>query len=227
MERCTWNHRQTCFIPPTCIIPERKENKNHMNTHPFSYEIIYSSRRTLAIQITSAGEVKVRAPRHMSHAAIDRFLTEKENWGLKHLQKVQTQQASKPAPAPLSETARHHYIETARKIFTEKSAYYASVMGVTYGRITIREQKTRWGSCSSAGNLNFNWRLIFAPEPVIDYVVVHELAHRKEMNHSPAFYAIVQSVLPDYKTQQKWLRDNGASLWTMPQGTVREQIAGS
>lgn len=87
-------------------------------------------------------------------------------------------------------------------------------MGVSYGRISIREQKTRWGSCSSQGNLNFNWRLIFAPENVLDYVVVHELAHRKEMNHSKAFYAIVESVLPDYRVSRKWLRDNGDRLWS-------------
>ena len=86
-------------------------------------------------------------------------------------------------------------------------------MNVSYGRISIREQKTRWGSCSSAGNLNFNWRLIFAPPAVLDYVVVHELAHRKEMNHSAAFYAIVEQVLPDYRSSQKWLRENGHQLW--------------
>ena len=78
---------------------------------------------------------------------------------------------------------------------------------VSYGRISIREQKTRWGSCSSKGNLNFNWRLILAPEEVLDYVVVHELAHRREMNHSKAFYAIVESVLPDIE-----LRGNGCGI---------------
>ena len=86
-------------------------------------------------------------------------------------------------------------------------------MGVTYGRIAIREQKTRWGSCSGKGNLNFNWRLIFAPPEVLDYVVVHELAHRKEMNHSKNFYAIVESVMPDYKKWKKWLKENGESLF--------------
>ena len=106
-------------------------------------------------------------------------------------------------------------METARDIFTRKAAYYASIMRVTYGRISIREQKTRWGSCSSKGNLNFNWRLIFAPEDVLDYIVVHELAHRKEMNHSPAFYAVVASVLPDYKKAQRWLREHGESLWNV------------
>lgn len=107
------------------------------------------------------------------------------------------------------------YIQIARDIITQKTAYYAALMHVTYGRISIREQKTRWGSCSGKGNLNFNWRLILAPENVLNYVVVHELAHRKEMNHSPAFYAVVQSILPDYKTAKEWLRNNGQTLWTL------------
>ena len=94
-----------------------------------------------------------------------------------------------------------------------RAAYYAPLIGVTYGRITIRNQTSRWGSCSSKGNLNFNWRLIFAPEEVVDYIVVHELAHRKEMNHSRAFYNVVASVLPDYKVQEKWLKENGEKLW--------------
>ena len=101
----------------------------------------------------------------------------------------------------------------ASEIFTRQVCFYADRMNVSYGRISIREQKTRWGSCSNAGNLNFNWRLIFAPPAVLDYVVVHELAHRKEMNHSAAFYAIVEQVLPDYRSSQKWLRENGHQLW--------------
>ena len=80
---------------------------------------------------------------------------------------------------------------------------------MTYGRITIREQKTRWGSCSSKGNLNFNWKLIRMPQEILDYVVVHELAHRMEMNHSPRFYRIVASVLPDYKIRERWLKAHG------------------
>lgn len=183
-----------------------------MNPHPFSYEIIYSNRKTLAIQVTSDGQVKVRAPKRMPKSTIDRFLTEKEPWILKHTKKASEYAVHEPQP--LSDTERRRYIQIARDIFTVKTAYYASVMHVTYGRISIREQKTRWGSCSSDGNLNYNWRLIFAPEEVLDYVVVHELAHRREMNHSKAFYAIVESVLPDYKQRRQWLRQNGASLWT-------------
>ena len=181
-------------------------------SYPTEYEVIYSSRKTLSMQITAEGQVKVRAPMRTAKSTIDRFFTEKETWILKHLSKAVENKA--PAPPPLSEQERRRYMELARDIFTRKAAYYAAIMNVTYGRISIREQKTRWGSCSSKGNLNFNWRLILAPEEVLDYIVIHELAHRKEMNHSPAFYRVVASVMPDYKEPQKWLREHGQRLWT-------------
>ncbi|MCI6467556.1 MAG: M48 family metallopeptidase [Faecalicatena sp.] len=181
--------------------------------HPFEYEIIYSNRKTLAVQITPDGTVKVRAPRRCPNSTIDHFLQEKQSWILKYVSKAKQNPLSEKPPLPPSE--RNRYIKIARDIFTQKTAYYAGIMHVTYGRISIREQKTRWGSCSSEGNLNYNWRLIFAPEEVLDYIVVHELAHRREMNHSKAFYAVVESVLPEYKKAQKWLRDNGRSLWTV------------
>ena len=82
-------------------------------------------------------------------------------------------------------------------------------MGVKYGRITVRRQKTRWGSCSSKGNLNFNCLLMLCPDFVVDYVVVHELCHLKQMNHSERFWAEVERVLPQYKEARKWLKENG------------------
>ena len=91
-------------------------------------------------------------------------------------------------------------------------ALYAPLVGVDYGRVTLRMQKTRWGSCSPQGNLNFNILLMLAPAQVLDYVVVHELCHRLEMNHSPAFWAQVERVLPDYRQRRKWLKDFGGSL---------------
>lgn len=185
-----------------------------MSEHPFSYKIIYSARKTLAIQITADGAVCVRAPRTIAPSVIDSFLAEKESWILKHLQKKKEEKENGYFQNRiLSDSDRRRYRQIARDIFTQKTAYYANLLGVTYGRISIREQKTRWGSCSSDGNLNFNWRLIFAPEDVLDYIVVHELAHRKEMNHSAEFYKIVAQILPDYKKQQRWLRDNGQKLW--------------
>lgn len=199
---------------PRPLADRLRQLGGHSDTpYPDGYELIYSSRRTLSIQVTSDRRVRVRAPRRTSVSSINRFLLEKEAWILKHLEKTAGHTA--PPPPPLPETERRRYMELAREIFARKAAYYASLMQVTYGRISIREQKTRWGSCSSKGNLNFNWRLIFAPEEVLDYIVVHELAHRKEMNHSQAFYDIVRSVLPDYKKEQKWLREHGESLWTV------------
>ena len=100
-------------------------------------------------------------------------------------------------------------MQTARIRIAERTAYYAGIIGVTYGRITIRDQKTRWGSCSSQGNLNFTWKLVLAPPEVLDYVVVHELCHRIEMNHSAAFWRQVVRVLPDYQQQRGWLKENG------------------
>jgi predicted metal-dependent hydrolase len=100
----------------------------------------------------------------------------------------------------------------ARTTIVPRVAERASAMGVTYGRIAIRDQRTRWGSCSRAGNLNFNWRLILAPPAVLDYVVVHELAHRIELNHSARFWQIVARHCPDYATHRAWLRAHGATL---------------
>ena len=187
-------------------------------SHPFSYRIIYSSRKTIAIQVTRDGEVLVRSPRRCSRAYIDAFVAKNETWVMKHIaQAAKLKEREQLSPTqerpPLSQEERAHYIEIARDIFTRKTEYYARIMGISYNRISIREQKTRWGSCSSKGNLNFNWRLILAPETVLDYVVVHELAHRRQMNHSKAFYDIVAAVLPDYKEARRWLRDNGHTLW--------------
>ncbi len=97
--------------------------------------------------------------------------------------------------------------ELARQRITRRVEYFAPLVGVTYNRIFIKEQKTRWGSCSSLGNLNFNWKLILLNEELLDYVVVHELAHRKQMNHSPTFWAEVERVLPDYRERRRRLRE--------------------
>ena len=102
--------------------------------------------------------------------------------------------------------------QKAKDIIPKKVHFYASKMGVTYGRITIRCQRTRWGSCSSKGNLNFNCLLALVPPEVLDYVVVHELCHRKELNHSARFWNEVERILPDYKTRRSWLKERGSGL---------------
>lgn len=100
----------------------------------------------------------------------------------------------------------------AKVVIPEKVKHYAPIVGVDYGRITIRCQRTRWGSCSSKGNLNFNCLLMLMPDEVIDSVVVHELCHRKQMNHSAAFYSEINKVFPAYKQCQKWLKENGGKI---------------
>ena len=102
--------------------------------------------------------------------------------------------------------------EAARAKLEERLAHWSAKVGVDFGRVSVRDQKTRWGSCSSKGDLSFNWRLVFAPQAVLDYVVIHELAHRREMNHSKRFWAIVAEYSPDYREHRRWLHENHRAL---------------
>jgi len=104
------------------------------------------------------------------------------------------------------------YKEKAQILFQERIDYYAPLLSVIYTKMRLSNAKKRWGSCSIKGYINLNWRLMMAPLSVIDYVVVHELAHLKEMNHSSRFWQIVENVLPDYKQERRWLRKYGEML---------------
>ncbi len=114
--------------------------------------------------------------------------------------------------AVLSAALRGWYIERARAVLTERTAHWAGALGVRPRRIFIREQKSRWGSCSSRGNVSYNWRVVMAPPAVVDYLVIHELCHMKEANHSAAFWRLVEEADPDYKEHRRWLRTHGALL---------------
>lgn len=170
--------------------------------------IIRSNRRTIAIQINPDCTVTVRAPRRAATRDIERFVREKEPWIRKHLAQMKERQAQNPPmeAQALTKEELEELTARAKEYIPDRVAYFAKTVGVDYGRITIRHQKTRWGSCSSKGNLNFNCLLMRMPPEVIDYVVVHELCHRKEMNHSKAFWQEVEKVLPDYKSRRQWLK---------------------
>lgn len=175
-------------------------------------KLIRSNRKTIAIEITSIGEVIVRAPRHVPEAEIQQFVDTKSDWLAKHLQKFEKSKDTLQTEGKLTPNEINRLMKLAKQVIPAKVAYYARLMGVTYGRITIRKQKTRWGSCSREGNLNFNVLLMLAPPEVLDYIVVHELSHRVEMNHSVKFWAQVEKVLPEYKVAYKWLKENGSGL---------------
>ena len=172
------------------------------------YKVIRSARKTLALQIHPDGSVIVRAPLKMPLKDIETFLAEKSAWIEKHLNKAK--QCSESEPFTHEEIRK--LADAALADIPQRVRHYAPIVGVTYGRITIRNQRSRWGSCSSKGNLNFNCLLMLCPEEVRDYVVVHELCHRIEMNHSPRFWAQVERVCPDYRVHRKWLKDHGGEL---------------
>lgn len=172
------------------------------------YTLVRSTRRTISIVIKPNGEVEVRCPKRCSKREVEQFLVSKEDWLRKHLKAV----AARPEPQILSAEERKALAKKAAEVLPEKVQHFGAEMGVSYGRITIRSQRTRWGSCSAKGNLNFNCLLMLMPQEVQDYVVIHELCHRKEMNHSPAFWAEVEKYCPDYRIHRKWLKENGASL---------------
>lgn len=179
--------------------------------------VIRSNRKTVAIQVNSNLSVTVRAPRSVSEKDIEEILKKKEAWISKHIEKIKETKERFEAE-PTEKLTREKVIalaEEALKVIPERVEYFAKVIGVTYGKITVRNQKTRWGSCSSKGNLNFNCLLMLAPPEVLDYVVVHELCHRKQMNHSKAFWLEVEKVLPDYKEVRKWLKEEGSQMITL------------
>ncbi len=101
------------------------------------------------------------------------------------------------------------YKQQARTIFTERVEFYAGKHGFEYAKVKLSSARTRWGSCSFKGNINLTWRLAMAPIKIVDYVVVHELSHLREHNHSKAFWAQVAGILPDYRSRRKWLKENG------------------
>lgn len=167
------------------------------------YELRRSRRRTVGLELTRDGRLIVRAPLLLPESAVRRFVAEHEDW----IRRAEARQAQRREAHPEpTEEQRKALIQKAKAILPGKVAHYAALLGVTPAGITVTSARTRFGSCSGANRLSFSWRLMEYPEEAIDYVVVHELAHIRHHDHSPAFYAVIESVMPDHRQRRALLR---------------------
>ncbi|MDW7674282.1 MAG: M48 family metallopeptidase [Bacillota bacterium] len=182
-----------------------------VGTDSISYYLKKSVRaKRLRITVSLQG-VTVTIPQHLEERHAVAFIEEKKYWvhnkfmALKVKSKQNISQSKTKAPTKELKLK-------AQTTIAARVDFYARKLGVEYNRVLIKDQKTRWGSCSNKKNLNFSWRLIMAPSEVLEYVVVHEICHLVYMNHSRDFWQLVAKLFPDYQQQRKWLRDYGQTL---------------
>ena len=161
-------------------------------------KIVRSNRRSAGLEVKGE-QVTARVPFRFPQEDVIQMIESHAKWITEKLELARERKKNGTTIHISPEDLTEENIAQMKKNFREKVEYYAKLMGVTYGRITIRNQKTRWGSCSSDGNLNFNFKLFFLPEHLMDYVVVHELSHRIHMNHSKDFWKVVETYCPEYK----------------------------
>lgn len=166
------------------------------------YKIVYSARKSISICIDNMSVI-VKAPIGTDSKTLEKLLQKHSAW----IQKgIETQRKKEELKRLLTPEEIHNLKKAAKAYCKEKVDYFANIMGLKYSRITITSAQKRFGSCSSKGSLSFSYRLMLYPETAREYVIVHELAHLKEMNHSKRFYDIVASVLPDYKNRRRLLK---------------------
>lgn len=178
-----------------------EQRKIKLNNQEVTYEFKPSHRaRSLRLEISSSGLV-VTKPWFISSAFMERFILRQENWILKNLNK---HKGAKILPA-VTKDDLVVLKKRAAKILINRLEIFNKVYNFKYKSISVRDQKTRWGSCSQYGALNFNYRLAMLPEELLDYVAIHELCHLKEMNHSVRFWNLVALTIPDYKERRKEL----------------------
>jgi predicted metal-dependent hydrolase len=171
-------------------------------------QIVRCRRKSIALIGTEDARLIVRAPWHVPHFYIRALLTKRQGW----IERKITEVKNRPQPAALSAGERAVLVGEAERTLRERCAWFAALTGWQPNGVRLSAAKSRWGSCGINGTLHFSWRLVRAPLPVIDYVVVHELAHLAERNHSRRFWLKVAAVLPDFQRQRRWLRQNGHLL---------------
>lgn len=183
--------------------------KDYITKSGVHYSITKVRRKTMGITIDRDGNVDVRIPTWVTITAAKGFADEKDEWINKTLKK----QFDKKEKSNLRnwEEIRSDTLPWIRgrggQLFGQKVYDWSVKMGVTYGKVNVRDTSSRWGSCSAKGNLSFSWKIFIMPEELVDYLVVHELAHRKHMNHSHEFWNEVERYIPDYKKLKKKFAD--------------------
>ncbi len=168
--------------------------------------------KDVRLEVTGDGQLVVHAPKSISQKDIDTLIKKHQDWIETHQKLVLERQEALRSVPKLNQGALEKLKEDAREDYTARCDHWAKIMGLRYNRIHVKFQHSRWGSCSSLGNINLNALLMLAPESVRDYVIVHELAHLKHMNHSKAFWQEVENTLPAYKNEKTWLKENGPKL---------------
>ena len=179
-------------------------------THSFTYTLKTHPRaKHLSIRITRAGKVIVTKPRRVSLAHIEHVLVKKESW---ILSKIAHMKSLPPPPAKITKQEYALLKKQAQELAEKKVKHFNEKYNFSFKRITIKNQKTRWGSCSSKGNLNFNYKIALLPEELVDYIVVHELCRLQQMNHAKKFWQLVAQTIPEYQKHHKTLRSKGLQL---------------
>ncbi|MCR4743380.1 MAG: M48 family metallopeptidase [Treponema sp.] len=167
----------------------------------------------MSIQMLEERKILVKVPNGTPVETVEAFMREKKNWIIKQSEKFKNQKELAASLGPLTKDDIKEIKRKAKIIIPQRVDFYANLAGISYNHISIRLQKSRWGSCTADGNLNFNCLLVLMPPEILDSVVVHELCHRRHMNHSKAFYEEVLKIFPDYKRCDKWLKLNGGAYF--------------
>lgn len=183
-----------------------------MKIGEYNVEVRRSKRKSAAIKITADMKIVVFVPVYVSDNEIERMVISKSKWIDEHMLKVQSTIDERSKLEKITFEQIKELADQAVEYIPKRVKYYAEKENFVYNKITIKNLVSRWGSCSTKGNLNFNCLLMLTPDYVIDYIVVHELCHLREMNHSEKFWAEVEKIMPDYQRAELWLKQNGGNL---------------
>ena len=189
-----------------------------MKIGEYNVEVRRSKRKSAAIKITADMQIVVFVPLYVSDNEIERMVISKSKWIDEHMLKVQSTIVERSKLEKITFEQIKELADQAVEYIPKRVKYYAEKENFVYNKITIKNLVSRWGSCSTKGNLNFNCLLMLTPDYVIDYIVVHELCHLREMNHSEKFWAEVEKIMPDYQRAELWLKQSGGNLISRMRG---------